>query len=177
MLSCVVADGVCYVLSEQSIYTAKLARHGVKIDLEAEQDLMRMLTVEEGMTKEIMSVEPETPIEATIEMLEDTGHMSFPVIEYEKLLGIITWTDIHRAVEQGDRDRTVEEYYTKELITITPKETLSDAMDKLGQKEIGHLPVVDPEDSTKLIGYITKGDIVKIYNRKRLAKNKMSWEE
>ena len=95
MLSCVVADGVCYVLSEQSIYTAKLARHGVKIDLEAEQDLMRMLTVEEGMTKEIMSVEPETPIEATIEMLEDTGHMSFPVIEYEKLLGIITWTDIH----------------------------------------------------------------------------------
>ena len=50
-------------------------------------------------------------------------------------------------------------------------------MDKLGQKEIGHLPVVDPEDSTKLIGYITKGDIVKIYNRKRLAKNKMSWEE
>ena len=177
MLSCVVADGVCYVLSEHSVYTAKLARHGVRIDLEAEQDLMRMLTVQEAMTEEVMSVEPETPIEATIEMLEDTGHMSFPVVEYGVLLGIITWTDIHRAVEQGDRDRTVSEYYTRTPITVTPMETLSDAMDKLGKKEIGHLPVVDPKDSSKLIGYITKGDIVRIYNRKRLARNKMSWEE
>ena len=86
-------------------------------------------------------------------------------------MGIITWTDIHRAVEQGDRDKTVSEYYTKSLITITPKETLSDAMDKLGEKEIGHLPVVDPRDDSKLIGYITKGDEVKSYNRKRLARN------
>ena len=50
MLSCVVADAVCFVVSEHSCYTAKLARRGINIDLGAEQDLMRMIKVEEAMT-------------------------------------------------------------------------------------------------------------------------------
>ena len=177
MLACVVADAVCYVTSEHSIYTAKLAQRGVHIDLGAEQDLMRMLTIGEAMTREVMTFAPDTPLEVAIQQVEDTGHMSFPVVEDGKLIGIITWTDLHNAVRNHDRHLVVGDYCVREVLTITPDDTLAQALDRLGQKEISHLPVVSPHDATLLVGLITKGDIVKAYNQRRLARRKRSWDQ
>ena len=58
MLSCVVADAVCYVLSEHSFYTSKLAKRGINIDLGAGQDLMRMIRVKEAMSSDVLTINP-----------------------------------------------------------------------------------------------------------------------
>ncbi|MED6306250.1 MAG: chloride channel protein [Candidatus Thermoplasmatota archaeon] len=178
MLSCVVADAVCYVLSEHSCYTSKLARRGINIDLGAEQDLMRMIKVKDAMTEDVMTIEPERPLEVALQMIEDTGHMSLPVVnEKGELIGIITWADIHIAALRHERHLTVGDYCVTDLITVTPGENLSQALDSLGYREIGHLPVVDKDDKLKLLGIITKGDIIKAYNRQRFLRKQMSWQE
>ena len=178
MLSCVVADAVCFVASEHSCYTAKLARRGINIDLGAEQDLMRMIKVEEAMTEEVMTITPERPLEVALQIIEDTGHMSLPVVnEKEDLHGIITWSDIHVAALRHERHMTVGDYCVTDLITVTPKQNLAQALDALGYRDIGHLPVVDKSDPKKLIGIITKGDIIKAYNRQRFLRKQMSWQE
>ncbi|MEE3207413.1 MAG: CBS domain-containing protein, partial [Candidatus Thermoplasmatota archaeon] len=109
--------------------------------------------------------------------VEDTGHMSFPVVQDGKLRGIITWTDLHNAVRNHDRHLAVGDYYVRDVLTITPDDTLTQALDRLGQKEISHLPVVSPQDNTLLVGLITKGDIIKAYNQRRLARRKLSWDQ
>ena len=103
--------------------------------------------------------------------------MSFPVVEDGKLIGIITWTDLHNAVRNHDRHLVVGDYCVREVLTITPDDTLAQALDRLGQKEIGHLPVVSPHDATQLVGLITKGDIIKAYNQRRLVRRKRSWDQ
>ncbi len=178
MLSCVVADAVCYGVSEHSCYTAKLARRGISIDLESEQDLMGMIKVEDAMTKDVMTITPERPLEAAFQIIEDTGHMSLPVVNDKgELSGIITWADIHIAALRHERHLTVGDYCVTDLITVTPKENLAQALDSLGSREISHLPVVDKTNQKKLIGIITKGDIVKAYNRQRFMRKQMSWQE
>jgi len=178
MLSCVVADAVCYGVSEHSCYTAKLARRGISIDLESEQDLMRMIKVEDAMTKDVMTITPERPLEAAFQIIEDTGHMSLPVVNDKgELSGIITWADIHIATLRHERHLTVGDYCVTDLITVTPKENLAQALESLGYREISHLPVVDKTNQKKLIGIITKGDIVKAYNRQRTLRKQMSWQE
>ena len=178
MLSCVVADAMCYVLSEHSCYTSKLARRGIHIDLGAEQDLMRMIKVKDAMTEDVMTIAPERPLEVALQMIEDTGHMSLPVVnEKGELSGIITWADIHIAALRHERHLTVGDYCVTDLITVTPGENLSQALDSLGYREISHLPVVDKSDKLKLIGIITKGDIIKAYNRQRFLRKQMSWQE
>ena len=178
MLSCVVADAVCYVVSEHSCYTAKLARRGINIDLGSEQDLMRMIKVEDAMTKDVMTITPERPLEVALQIIEDTGHMGLPVVNDKgELGGIITWADIHIAALRHERHLTVGDYYVTDLITITPKENLAQALDSLGYREISHLPVVDKTNQKKLIGIITKGDIIKAYNRQRFMRKQMSWQE
>ncbi len=178
MLSCVVADAVCYVVSKHSCYTAKLARRGINIDLGAEQDLMRMIKVEDVMTEDVMTITPERPLELALQIIEDTGHMSLPVVNDKgELDGIITWADLHVATLRHERHLTVGDYCVTDLITITPKENLAQALDSLGYREISHLPVVDKTNQKKLVGIITKGDIVKAYNRQRFLRKQMSWQE
>jgi len=178
MLSCVVADAVCYVVSKHSCYTAKLARRGINIDLGAEQDLMRMIKVEDVMTEDVMTITPERPLELALQIIEDTGHMSLPVVNDKgELDGIITWADLHVATLRHERHLTVGDYCVTDLITITPKENLAQALDSLGYREISHLPVVDKTNRKKLVGIITKGDIVKAYNRQRFLRKQMSWQE
>ena len=178
MLSCVVADAVCYVFSENSIYTSKLARRGINIDLGAGQDLMRMIRVKEAMSNEVMTIKPDKPLEIALQMIEDTGHMSLPVVDDDgKLYGIITWTDIHTAALNHERHLTVGDYCVTDLITVNPEDTLDRALDCLGAREISHLPVVNKRQKDTLIGIITKGDIIKAYNKQRLLRKKMSWKE
>ena len=177
MLSCVVADAICYVISEHSFYTSKLARRGINIDLGAGQDLMRMIEVKEAMSEEVLTIKPDQPLEVALQMIEDTGHMSLPVLnENGELYGIITWSDIHEAAVKHERHLTVKDYCVTDLITITQHETLAQALDSLSYKEISHLPVVSKADNKKLIGIITKGDIIKAYNRHRLGSQKTSWQ-
>ena len=178
MLSCVVADAVCYVFSENSIYTSKLARRGINIDLGAGQDLMRMIRVKEAMSNEVMTIKPDKPLEIALQIIEDTGHMSLPVVDDDgKLYGIITWTDIHTAALNHERHLTVRDYCVTDLITVNPEDTLDRALDCLGAREISHLPVVNKRQKDTLIGIITKGDIIKAYNKQRFLRKKMSWKE
>ena len=156
----------------------QLAQRGINIDLGAEQDLMRMIKVEDVMTEDVMTITPERPLEVALQIIEDTGHMSLPVVNDKgELGGIITWADIHIAALRHERHLTVGDYCVTDLITITPKENLSQALDSLGYREISHLPVVDKTDHKKLVGIITKGDIVKAYNRQRTLRKQMSWQE
>ena len=178
MLSCVVADAVCYVLSEHSFYTSKLAKRGISIDLGAGQDLMRMISVEEAMSKDVMTIKPESPLELALQIIEDTGHMALPVVDdNNELYGIITWSDLHDAAEKHERHLTVADYCTTDLITITPEDSLTTALDSLGYKEISHLPVVNKSNTKKIIGIITKGDLIKAYNKRRFIQKKMSWQD
>ncbi len=178
MLSCVVADAVCYVLSEHSFYTAKLAKRGIRIDLGTGQDLMRMITVEEAMSKDLITIKPDSPLELALQIIEDTGHMGLPVVnDNGDLHGIITWSDVHEAAVNHERHLTVADYCTTDLVTVSSKDSLTHALDSLGYKEISHLPVVDDKNNKKIIGIITKGDLIKAYNRKRFIQKKMSWKD
>nr|WP_245860397.1 CBS domain-containing protein [Methanosarcina spelaei] len=59
---------------------------------------------------------------------------------------------------------------TGEVEVAYPNETLDAALKRLASKQIGRLLVVDREDKTKLLGIITRSDIVNAYNKKVVEK-------
>jgi Trk K+ transport system NAD-binding subunit len=46
-----------------------------------------------------------------------------------------------------------------------PDETLQRALERMSHRDIGRLPVVDHNDSTKLVGWISRADIIRAYER------------
>jgi acetoin utilization protein AcuB len=89
------------------------------------------------------------------------------VVEEEELVGVLSGVDIQRWIlkeQKVDKDGTVirrtgivMEIMTRDVITVTPEDTIEDALLILHQKRFGALPVVE---GRKLVGIITKADIL-----------------
>jgi acetoin utilization protein AcuB len=69
--------------------TSMLIDHGKEIDKFAET-----VTVEEVMTFNVMTVQPETPLMTAVRILRRHRIGSLPVAKKEKLVGIITRSDV-----------------------------------------------------------------------------------
>ncbi len=50
-------------------------------------------------------------------------------------------------------------------IVCQPDDTLRMALEKMGKKNIGRVPVVDPAHPEKMLGLITRKNIIKACNR------------
>jgi CBS domain-containing protein len=62
--------------------------------------------VEEIMTRELVSVDPETPLDEVVELMERHHIKRVPVLEGEKLVGIVSRADFLRALARGLEDRS-----------------------------------------------------------------------
>ena len=82
-----------------------------------------------------------------------------PVYSGEKLVGIVTGDAILRAVLENLDALTVEQIYTEDVITITDKARIGQAINRLRDHGISRLPVVDDNDD-RLVGVLTTHDIV-----------------
>jgi CIC family chloride channel protein len=54
---------------------------------------------------------------------------------------------------------------TTNLIFCYPDDTLKDALEKMGERNIGRIPVVEHEDPGQLVGLITRKNIIATYNQ------------
>ncbi len=166
MLACGIASLVAQHIYRVSIYNLKLLRRGVHIQLGHDVNLLNDIEIREAMTADVMTVAAQTTAREVVKLLEQTAHHGFPLVDEEGMLhGIITAGDIRHAAEEGRLDRPVSELATHRLVVAFPDETLNDALRKLGLHHVGRVPVVSREDHRRLLGIITRKDIVSAYNR------------
>ena len=78
---------------------------------------------------------------------------------------MITHQDIYKALKDGKGDITCAEIMSENLVTCYPEETLKNALEKLGVNDIGRIPVIENNDTGKLIGLITRKNIISTYNK------------
>ncbi|MEB3844550.1 MAG: CBS domain-containing protein [Desulfurococcales archaeon] len=100
---------------------------------------------------------------ARIMARENVGSLII-VDENDSLIGIVTKTDIvYKVVAEGRNPSTtmLGEIMTRNPYYIFRDASLREAAELMGDKRIGHLPVVDPE-TMKVVGVISKSDILRI---------------
>jgi CBS domain-containing protein len=136
------------------------------------------MKVEEVMTRDVITVRPETSLKAVASILDERGISGLPVVtESGALVGVVSEGDIlfkerapssrrgmwawlldpHRMEGQLKLEaRTVEEAMTSPAKTIAPSATMIEA-------RVNRLPVVDAD--WKLIGIVTRADLVRAFVR------------
>ncbi|HEX9014357.1 MAG TPA: CBS domain-containing protein, partial [Anaerolineaceae bacterium] len=82
------------------------------------------------------------------------------VTDHEQLVGIVTVSDLERALASGQTEATVGDMCTRNLVTAYPDETLDDALHRFGALDVGRMPVVDRRDSRRVLGMLRRGDII-----------------
>jgi predicted transcriptional regulator len=78
-----------------------------------------------------------------------------------KLAGIITRGDVVRALRRDHQaGMTVLAAGKSDLVVTYPDEPLRDALEKMLKHDVGRLPVVEPADTGRVVGYLGRSSIL-----------------
>lgn len=167
LIGSVVALGVTVLLMRRSILTEKLARRGHHIIREYAIDPFELARVRDVMDKDV----PSIPATMKLSELSDLIAQGDPKLsrrqgtliinEQKQLVGIITRGDIVRALRQNpNEDMTVADAGSKDLVVAFSDEPLHAAITKMLNRNVGRLPVVERNDTTRVIGYLGRAAIL-----------------
>jgi len=91
---------------------------------------------------------------------EDVGLA--PIVEGDKLVGVLTDRDIATRVAAQGRDPDqvkVRDVASKQLVTIDPRQDLSEALRMMAKHQVRRLPVV--QEDGRLVGVVAQADIAR----------------
>ncbi len=115
-----------------------------------------------------VTVPPDLPLRELVDMFAHTRQAVFPIVKDDKLLGVVDGRQLRRTItEQGVDTLLIANDFQVPAHTVSPKETLFDAIS--GMTTSGHEELVVVDEATgELIGLISRRDIVTAYHRRML---------
>jgi len=173
MLTCVIGTAVARHFKRDSLETVDLTRAGIDLESGKERNIMKSITVGEVMAREVETVPEHMTLGQFAEFIASTRHTNFPLVDASgALTGIISVQDFMGVVFEPDLMDlvVVKELATANVITAHAEEDLDTAMRKIGYRNIEQLPVVDRETHRRLVGIISRRDMVSAYNRALMAR-------
>ena len=129
------------------------------------------MLVRSRMTSHVHTASPETTLAEALGMTRAHRIRHLPIIEDERLVGIVTdrdlrlamppiWADEHDELTQALHTRRVGELMITRIITVQPDTPVEDAAKLLYSHHIGCLPVLEDE---RLVGILTETDLLRAF--------------
>ena len=111
--------------------------------------------VKDYMTKNVISVSPDTKTNDVINLMRESHHNSYPVVKEGKLVGMITAFDL----VAKKHCEFVEGIMTKKLVVANQDLSINDASRVMFRRGISRMPVIN--ENGELVGIITNTDMVR----------------
>jgi H+/Cl- antiporter ClcA/CBS domain-containing protein len=167
LVGCVAAFGVTVLVMKRSILTEKLARRGQHITREYSIDLFELMRVGDVMDNEAPIVTHDMKISELSDIIGKGDSLvasrqgTIIVDGQNRLAGIITRGDLLQALRKDQSgNTTVLEAGSRNPLVTCPDEPLHSAITKMLKADIGRLPVVEPEEPQRVVGYLGRAAIL-----------------
>ena len=108
----------------------------------------------------VWSIGPNAPVIDAIRFMDEKNVGALPVVDNGKLVGIVSERDYTRKVilkARSSKDTLVSDIMTRELVTVNPRDGVTECMRIITEKCVRHLPVLEGAD---LVGILSIGDVV-----------------
>jgi len=167
LVGCVAAFGVTVLAMKRSILTEKLARRGQHITREYSIDLFELMRVGDVMDNEAPMVSQRMKISELSDVIGKGDSLvasrqgTVIVDDQNRLTGIITRGDLLQALRKDQSGKTtVIDAGTRNPLVTYPEEPLHAAITKMLKADVGRLPVVEPENPDRVVGYLGRAAIL-----------------
>ncbi|HFQ89130.1 MAG TPA: CBS domain-containing protein [Desulfobulbus sp.] len=168
MITAVMASYLAQHLYPDSIYTIKLTRRGIRFSQGRDMDIMQGVMVGEVMNRNPVTIRRDQPLAELYQQFQETHFLGFPVLDEQGLLwGIVTLQDMEKALSQSAinlRGLRVEDVAVSDPVTVSPDEPIWSAIQKMAPRDLARLPVVSRDEKRRLLGLISRSDILRAYD-------------
>ncbi len=107
------------------------------------------------MSYPVFSVTPDMPMSKVSDLLKEKGYTGLPVVDDEKLVGVISRRDFKKIRKSSQLQAPVKAFMNTRNITIDPDKSPMEAARIMVKYDIGRLPVVKND---KIIGIMSRSD-------------------
>lgn len=166
---CAASYLVASLLQTNSIMTEKIARRGIRTPAEYMADPLDQILVREIAAAPVVTLDARRSVRETLAWLQsnaaETRHQGFPVVDEQKILtGVVTRRDLLAGA-------TVDSNTVGDIQTWPPRFVYDDctvrqAADHMVRHDIGRLPVVRRDGEGRVIGIVTRSDVLSAYRRR-----------
>lgn len=175
MTSIILATVIKMKLKKESIYSLKLLRKGLQLKKEYEPNVLSSIKVKKLYKTNFAKVLYNTPFEDIVQLTKDNIHLNYFVVdENDSLLGILSPYKIRQLSKDNPdkyKNKTAKDFIIEDNIYFTPEDTLAMVGMILNDLILDEIPIVNNEKERKLIGYISKTEVIHAYNREIIKRD------
>jgi CIC family chloride channel protein len=150
----------------QRVEEIKTRHHRIDIESDREINQLKNIPVRLAMRRHIETVQTDMPITELRDFVYRSKLNSFPVVDGQgRLSGILSLHDCEEFFSQDTEEAlTAHDLATHDVVSITEDDSLFLALSRITQGDFALLPVVDKHHPEKLVGVISRRDIMSTYD-------------
>jgi CBS domain-containing protein len=159
------------VTEDEELTGLDLAEHGMAAYPELATEPGSTLHVLSGVRvadvmTEVPAVAPQDSLEAVQEIMFSCEVFALPVLcEDGELCGIVSMSDITKIARSERAHVRVAAVYSREVQSAYPDQTIHEVVERMRERHLANFPVVSRREETKLLGMVTKSDIILAYRQ------------
>ncbi|HKC59459.1 MAG TPA: chloride channel protein [Myxococcales bacterium] len=166
---CSAAFLISCLFMRNTIMTEKIARRGVRVPGEYAADFLDQIQAGTAASRPVVSLAADEPLDTVRSRMlarsPDHAHQGFPVVDARgQLKGVVTRRDLLDPAHPGSR--RVGELVRRPAAVAYEDSTLREAADHMVREGVGRLPVVSRKDPRKVIGMLTRSDLLSAHGRR-----------
>jgi CBS domain-containing protein len=163
LAGCSAAYLLALLLMRSSIMTEKLVRRGTNVRTEYTADFLDRVQVRDAASRDVVTISGAQTLREIRDWLAgrgpDSTHQGFPVLDIDgSLLGVLTRRNLLDPVHDGSV--LVRDLLTRRPAVVFEENTLREAADHMVREGVGRLPVVSREAPLKVVGIISRSDLL-----------------
>jgi CBS domain-containing protein len=126
-----------------------------------ESEALEHMKIEEIMTKDVKTVSHDMNVTQLLDLMAKNHHVGYPVInEKGDPVGLVTLEEASKVAKKNRDSTLVGQIARRKLVAAYPDETALDAFKRMSEHETGRVFVFDRANPKKLLGIVTKTDLM-----------------
>jgi chloride channel protein, CIC family len=159
---CTAAFLASSLLMRHSIMTEKIARRGVRVPTDYSADFLDQVLVRDCASTPVVCLQAEQTLgeirTRIAERVTGLSHQGFPVVSGNILVGVVTRRDL---LDSSRADTlSLREVIKRPPVVAYADNSLREAADHMVVEEVGRLPIVRREEPTRVVGMLTRSDLL-----------------
>jgi len=124
------------------------------------RDILEGMDVRQAFTRNVQAISPDDPVSRAADLTLESFQADFPVCDGGEIVGLLTHTDIVRALKMGKPETPVRQVMKTDFPTLQPDDGLFEVHQQMQGSRLDALPVIE---SGEFAGLLTSRDINEAY--------------